>query len=142
MRRCDLLLQLDDIHDGGGVRSNPRAGNQRQEIDGAKSLPGSASSCVARSTGPFTCLAYPDDVGPLPPSRAQSRGSRRLRTHVTSITRIALPRRTLCLQMHACWHARELSLTALCFCSSVPRLYQHRLHFRLGTPLQYLMYSA
>ena len=35
----------------------------RQEIAAAKSLPGSASCCVARSTGLCSCLAYPDDVG-------------------------------------------------------------------------------
>jgi hypothetical protein len=38
-------------------------GQSRQVIAAAKSLPGSASYCVARSTELFTCLAYPDDVG-------------------------------------------------------------------------------
>jgi hypothetical protein len=38
-------------------------GKERPEIARPKSLPGSASSCVARSTELFTCLAYPDDVG-------------------------------------------------------------------------------
>lgn len=61
---CDLLLQLDDVHGGGLARGWEKDAVQgRQEIAAAKSLPGSASSGVARSTGFCSCLAYPDDVG-------------------------------------------------------------------------------
>jgi hypothetical protein len=69
---CSLMIFM--AAEGGEY--GEQWGRSRQVIAAAKSLPGSASYCVARSTGLFTCLAYPDDVGrygATTPSRA-SRG--------------------------------------------------------------------
>jgi hypothetical protein len=57
-----------------------KCGQERLVTTAAKSLPGSASSCVARSTGLFTCLAYPDDVGRITAKSGCVEGQERLAT--------------------------------------------------------------